>query len=194
MKTCLNAFLAGILSVSLAGVLRADDKPVPATAAPQAAPVAKPTPTAPVGPTMQVKPVLPAATAPVAQPVVAPPAAPAATPAEVKSAKSADVSVSDLAVGTGVQDRVLQGAAKSFQASATSRVFCFGKITAKSAPTAVRYAWSKDGKKIDTVEIKVGGSPWRTWSSKAVDAGAWKVEILDAQDQSVGSVEFTVAP
>ena len=193
MKTCLNVLLAGILTVSLAGILRADDKPAPAPAAPQAAPAANPTPSAPVAPAVQVNPAPPAV--PAAQPVVTPPAPVAApVPAAVKPAKSADVSVSDLAVGTGVQDRVLQGAAKSFQASATNRVYCFGKIAAKSAPTVVRYAWSKDGKKLDTVEIKVGGNPWRTWSTHAVEAGAWKVEILDAQDQLVDSIEFTVAP
>ncbi len=192
MKTCLNAFLAGILSVSLAGILRADDKPVPASAAPQAAPAVNPNPSAPAAPAVQVNPAPPAA--PAVSPVVTPPAAPAVAPAAVKPAKAADVSVSDLAVGTGVQDRVLQGSAKSFQASVTNRVYCFGKIAAKSAPTVVRYAWSKDGKKLDSVEIKVGGNPWRTWSTHAVDAGAWKVEILDAQDQLVDSIEFTVAP
>jgi len=174
MKGCLATLLAGLLSAALAGALRADDK----TAAPAQAPA----------PAMSVTP----AAAPAPAPAVTPAAAPAAAAEPAPAAKSESVTIEDLAVGTGVQDHALQGAGASFSAAAAPKVFCFCKVVTTAAPTKIVQTWFLDGKKLGDVELKVGGSPWRTWSNHTVVPGAWKVEVTDADGKSAGSVEFTV--
>jgi hypothetical protein len=45
------------------------------------------------------------------------------------------------------------------------------------------------------VELNVGGSPWRTWSSKTIDpswTGAWTVEIKDAQGTILQTLNFQI--
>jgi len=189
MKGCLATLLAGLVSAALAGALRADDNTAaPAAPAPKAAPAA-PAPAPAAAPAMSVTP----AAAPAPAPAVAPAAAPAAAaPAVAPAGKSELVTVEDLAVGTGVQDHALQGAGASFSAAAAPKVFCFSKVETKAAPTKIVQTWFLDGKKLGDVELKVGGSPWRTWSNHAVVPGAWKVEVTDADGKSAGSVEFTV--
>jgi hypothetical protein len=45
------------------------------------------------------------------------------------------------------------------------------------------------------VDLEIGGSPWRTWSSKAIPpewSGDWSVEIRDADGAVLETVGFTI--
>jgi hypothetical protein len=71
------------------------------------------------------------------------------------------------------------------------KVYLWVKLTG-SGSDAVKVNW-KVGDNTDTVTLKVGGSPWRTWSSKtAWKAGDWTVTITDASDQVLKELKFTV--
>ena len=119
---------------------------------------------------------------------------PASAPAavEMPAAAAALVSLEGLSVGTAVVDRNLQGASSSFSASDSPRLYCYNRVTTTNAPTTLTHVWIKDGAERGTITLNVGGSPWRTWSNHAVEAGSWKVEVRDAAGTVVDSVDFTV--
>jgi len=98
----------------------------------------------------------------------------------------------DAAVGTGVADRALAGAAESFSAS-VGKLYCFSKIE-NAADSDIEHVWYKDSTEVGRVKLHVGGSPWRTHSSKNLGenaAGNWRCDVV--QDGKVlKSVAFKV--
>lgn len=124
----------------------------------------------------------PAAPAEPATPAVS---APVAAPAPL-------LTLEEASVGTGVMDRAIQGAADSFSSASVEKVYCFTKVTTESTPASVRHVWTKEGAEPVVVELNVGGSPWRTWSSRNVSPGSWTVDIQDAAGTSLKTLSFTV--
>ena len=95
-------------------------------------------------------------------------------------------------VGTAVADRQLTGSAESFPVSAGT-LYCYMKIS-NAADTQIEHVWYKGEAEMARVKLNVGGSPWRTWSSKKVTedaAGDWRCDIV--QDGAVlKSVKFKI--
>ena len=95
-------------------------------------------------------------------------------------------------VGTSIADRTLAGAAESFP-KGTERLFCFSRVT-NAADSEIEHVWYKDDAEQGRVKLKVGGSPWRTYSSKLLGedaAGDWRCDVM--QDGKVlKSVAFKV--
>lgn len=123
--------------------------------------------------------------------VIATLAATAVEAQEVSQAGAKAASV-EAAVGTAVADRQLTGMAESFSASAGT-LYCYMKIT-NAADTQVEHVWYKGDTEMSRVTLKVGGTPWRTWSTKKLPAdaaGDWRCDIV--QDGKVlQSVKFKV--
>ena len=135
------------------------------TASPAAPAIAKPVAPAPAAPT-EAKPTAPA------------PAASSETKPVV--AEAASLTVEEIAVATSVENHAPVGAAESFPAS-TEKLFCYSKVAGGKEGDTIVHRWSHDGKMISEVTLKVNGSPWRTFSTKALDedaAGSWTVEVL----------------
>ncbi len=96
-------------------------------------------------------------------------------------------------VGTAVVDRQLQGAAESFPAS-VGTVYCFIKVGKTQAGSTIEAVWYHGDTEVGRKELNIGGSPWRTWSSKIVPpeaTGDWHVDIV-AAGKVVQTVKFTV--
>jgi hypothetical protein len=105
------------------------------------------------------------------------------------AASAEGLQVADAKLGKGVQDRNITEEATTF--AVNDKVYLWVKLTG-SGSDAVKVNW-KVGDSTDTVTLKVGGSPWRTWSSKtAWKAGDWTVTITDASDQVLKELKFTV--
>ena len=104
-----------------------------------------------------------------------------------KAAASAEA-----AVGTSIADRTLAGQAESFP-KGTEKLYCFTRLT-NAADTEVEHVWYKGDVEQARVKLKVGGSPWRTHSSKQLGpdgSGDWRCEVV--QDGKVlKSVAFKV--
>ncbi|MBI2403642.1 MAG: DUF2914 domain-containing protein [Gemmatimonadetes bacterium] len=101
--------------------------------------------------------------------------------------------VVDAAVGTAVVDRELQGAAEMFPAT-VGTVYCFSRIGQTQAGTTIEHVWYFGEEEVARVELSIGGSPWRTWSSKTIPAeatGSWRVDIV-ANGNLLKSLSFTV--
>ena len=107
----------------------------------------------------------------------------------LSTASAEGLQVADAKLGKGVQDRNITEEATSF--ALNDKVYLWLKLTSGGADP-VKVSW-KVGDSVDTVTLKVGGSPWRTWSSKtAWKAGDWTVTISDASDQVLKELKFTV--
>ena len=105
------------------------------------------------------------------------------------TASAEGMQVADAKLGKGVQDRNITEEATSF--ALNDKVYLWLKLTG-GGTDPVKVSW-KVGDSVDTVTLKVGGNPWRTWSSKtAWKAGDWTVTISDASDQVLKELKFTV--
>jgi Protein of unknown function (DUF2914) len=95
-----------------------------------------------------------------------------------------------------VVNRAPVGAGNSF-ATSIDKIFCFTKIVGATHPTEIIHVWYFDGAERDRITLSVGGSPWRTYSSKRLrpsDIGPWQVDILDAGGNMLDRVAFDVVP
>jgi hypothetical protein len=124
-------------------------------------------------------------------PLLAQGEAPAAVP-------SAQVEV---AFGTGLDraNRSLESEAATFAADAftaeAGQVYCLTRIRNLDVPATVTHVWYHEGKTMARVDLTIGSSDWRTWSSKRILPewkGAWEVKVLDANGVVLGSGGFAV--
>jgi hypothetical protein len=112
------------------------------------------------------------------------------TAQEQASAKAA--TTVEAAVGTAIADRALTGAGDSFKADAGT-LYCFSKVY-NGADTEIEHVWYKGDQEMGRVKLKVGGSPWRTHSSKKLGenpAGDWRCDVVQG-GKVLQSVKFKV--
>jgi hypothetical protein len=121
-----------------------------------------------------------------------PAATPAATTPAAETAPAANsLSVEKIAVGTSVENRELMGTATEFDAT-VGKVYCWTKVNASMPPAKVRHLWSVDGQQEADVALTINYPSARTWSSKTVRPGQWKVEVADEAGTVLSSTAFTV--
>ncbi len=115
-------------------------------------------------------------------------------------APAASVTV-DVAFGADVDrtTRALVGESNEFAAAGFTaeegRVFCLTRIENMVVPATVTHVWYYEGKTMARVELNVGATHWRTWSSKRILpgwTGNWEVKVLDADGMVLASGGFTV--
>ena len=102
-----------------------------------------------------------------------------------------DISV-ELVLATDVQDREPVGEATSFPAD-VGQIYAWMRVTGATGQ-AIEVVWTY-GETTFTVPLEIGGSPWRTWSSKTIPpawTGEWRVEVKDRNGTVVASRDFTV--
>jgi hypothetical protein len=102
----------------------------------------------------------------------------------------------ELGFGTGIdrQTRSLTGESGVFPVG-QERVFCRMHILNAPAPTTVTHAWYWEGKTMAQVELNVGSTNWRTWSSKRLLptwTGNWEVKVLDQAGKVLATSSFQV--
>lgn len=105
------------------------------------------------------------------------------------AAFSEGLQVAEAKLGKGVQERAITEESSSF--AVNDKVYLVLKLTGGPSDP-IKVGW-KIGDATDTVTLKVGGNPWRTWSSKtAWKAGDWTVTITDAGGQVLKELTFKV--
>ena len=110
------------------------------------------------------------------------------------AAFAADLQVEEAVVCTNVVDREPVDSAVSFPAS-VGRLYAFTRIIGAPDPTQVVHVWYYGDVERARVTLAVNGSNWRTYSSKVIqehEIGAWRVEVLDADGNSLDTVQFDV--
>lgn len=91
-----------------------------------------------------------------------------------------------------IVDRMPQDAGVLFPAD-IGELFCWTRVTG-AADTTIQHVWIHGDLEFP-VAHEIGGSPWRTWSSKVIPeewAGDWSVEIRDAEGNVLETLQFTV--
>jgi hypothetical protein len=84
--------------------------------------------------------------------------------------------------GTGVSFPVTVG-----------RLCCFTRILGASEPTTITHVWYYGTEERARVELIIKGNPWRTYSSKIIQAhevGSWRVEVLDPEGTVLKVMQF----
>jgi hypothetical protein len=115
-----------------------------------------------------------------------------ATPIAAQEQAAAQAATAEVKVGTAVVDREISGEADTFAADA-GRLYCFSRVS-NAADSEIEHVWYKDDAEVARVKLRVGGSPWRTHSSKRLGenpAGNWRCDVV--KDGTVlKSVNFKV--
>ncbi len=177
----------------------AEPEPQPARPAPAAPPTPPPAPAAqPSAPS--AAPAAAQAPEPAPEPTAAEaPAAPAPTPPPAQPAPSGDSAyafeILELSAGTGVEQRAPVGVSSAFGLD-VGEVWAYVNVKYDGEPTTVTMVWKRDGAEKWRIDLQVKKSPhWRTWSRKKMgpkDAGAWTVDLLDADGVLLRTLAFDV--
>ena len=96
--------------------------------------------------------------------------------------------VSEAKLGKSVQNREIVDEATTF--AVNEKAYLWLRVT--GGPGEINVTWSI-GDHSDTVPLKIGGSPWRTWANKTLwQAGDWKVTVTDSAGQVLKEISFQV--
>jgi hypothetical protein len=124
--------------------------------------------------------------------LLSPSIARAQNPAQA-GAPTANAATAEASVGTAIADRALTGAAESFP-KGTEKLFCFSKVTGADSTSGIEHVWYKGDTEVARVKLKIGGSPWRTYSSKTLGpdaSGDWRCDVVQ-NGTVLQSVKFKV--
>ena len=99
--------------------------------------------------------------------------------------------VEKIALGTGVESREVVGEATEFDVSA-GRVYCWTRIVSQNVPTTIKHVWYTDEQTPAEVPLNVNYPTTRTWSSKTIGPGVWRVEVVSETGEVLASTGFTV--
>jgi hypothetical protein len=124
--------------------------------------------------------------------LLSPAVAHAQNPAQA-GAPAAAAASAEASVGTAIADHALSGAAESFP-KGTAKLYCFSKVTGADTTSGIEHVWYKGDTEVGRVKLKVGGSPWRTYSSKTLGAdasGDWRCDVVQ-NGTVLQSVKFKV--
>ncbi|NIM29122.1 MAG: DUF2914 domain-containing protein [Gammaproteobacteria bacterium] len=102
--------------------------------------------------------------------------------------------VRDVAISTGVEDRVPTGISSYFDAS-VGKLYAFTRIVGADGETRIYHKWYHGDVLVADVPLNVRSGDWRTWSSKNVQSdwtGDWRVVVVSEDGSVLGSVKFAV--
>jgi hypothetical protein len=91
-----------------------------------------------------------------------------------------------------IVDRMPQDVGTSFPAD-VGQLFCWTRLTGATG-TTIHHVWIHGDMEFPVAQA-IGGSPWRTWTSKTIPAewaGDWRVEIRDEDGDVLETLRFTV--
>ena len=103
----------------------------------------------------------------------------------------ARLAVAEQGLGTGIEGRELVGRSDTFRED--TRVWYWTRIEGGQIGDRIEHVWLRDGVESERTSLRIGGSPWRTYSAKTLhagSAGAWVVEARDADDHVLARQEF----
>lgn len=108
------------------------------------------------------------------------------------AAPASSVSV-EAVLAHAVIDRMPQDSATAFPPD-VGQISLWTRVT-DGTGQAIHHVWFRGNEEVGDVELQIGGSPWRTWSTKTVPAewtGPWHVEVRDAAGNVLATIAFTV--
>jgi hypothetical protein len=107
------------------------------------------------------------------------------------SATDQGLKVEKAVAATSVESREPVGESQEFEAT-VGTVYCWTKIAATTVPATIKHVWYAGDQKVFEKALDIKFPSTRTWSSKSVKAGNWRVDVTDDAGTVLGSVSFTV--
>ena len=107
---------------------------------------------------------------------------------------SAVMTINRFVACQAVEEREPVGATNTF-AAGTETAYAYLEAASISADVQVSFVWIHEGKEVARVPLTIRqGNRWRTYSSKKLAGrpGSWRVEMQDAKEAVLASVDFTV--
>lgn len=104
---------------------------------------------------------------------------------------SAQVTV-EAEIATAIVERMPEGVGSEFPAD-VGDLYCWSHVVGAEDST-ISHVWIYRESEF-VVPLTIGGSPWRTWSSKVIPpewTGEWRVEIRDSGGDVLEELVFTV--
>lgn len=105
-----------------------------------------------------------------------------------------DLEVTEIFLGTGVENREAIGVDTIFSAD-VGKLYCWTKITGATTETQISHNWYYQDQEVVKIDIMVKYPSYRCWSIKTIYPemkGNWRVDIVDAEGDTIGSISFTV--
>ena len=102
--------------------------------------------------------------------------------------------VQDVAIATGVYERVPTGISSNFDTS-VGKLYAFTRIVGAEGDTRVYHKWYHGDVLVADVPLNVRSGDWRTWSTKNVQpdwTGDWRVVVVSEDGSILGMVKFAV--
>jgi len=93
-----------------------------------------------------------------------------------------------------VLDRVPQNTGTAFPAD-VGELILWTRVSNANPDETIHHVWFHGDEQVADVELRIGGSPWRTWSRKTIPpeaTGAWRVEVRNAAGTVLQRVDFTI--
>ena len=115
----------------------------------------------------------------------------ASAPAAAQQESRLQLGVEKAVVAKAVEGREPVGVAKEFNAS-VGQVSCWTKVIAATVPTKIKHVWYVDNQKVFEMTLDIHYHKTRTWSTKKIRPGNWRVDVTDATGNILTSVSFTV--
>ena len=122
-------------------------------------------------------------------PTPPPPMPPPAAAAPATSAMTVSA-----VLARSVVDRVPQDTGTAFPGT-VGELYLWTRVTGAMAEDSIHHVWFRGAEQVADIALRVGGSPWRTWSRKTIgstDAGEWHVEVRDVAGNVLARVDFVV--
>lgn len=131
-----------------------------------------------------------------------PPVDVAPTPSKPTTAQSAPttpapslLSITEYGVGTAVENHNLVGQSDRFSEGA--QVAFWTRVEGGTRGHRIDHVWLREGVEAGRVSLRIGGSSWRTYSTKTLYAGVagdWAVEARDDAGRVLARSEFVCVP
>ncbi len=109
-------------------------------------------------------------------------------------AAQAQLAVDESAIALDVIDRMPVGADSTFTAG-VERLSCWTRVSGVEVAATLHHVWIWNDQEMADVVLDIAGSPWRTFSNKAIMAdwtGDWRVEVRDDTGNVIETIRFTV--
>jgi hypothetical protein len=152
---------------------------------PQSAPTATPRPVETATPP-------PPAPAPVREPTPAPQPSRARPRQTAPAVTPSSLTVTEFGLGDRLETAGAAGEGATFPRGA--RVVFATRVVGGRAGERIRHVWLRDGRIEQSIRLRLGGTSWRTHSTKTLGrGGAWAVEARDAGGRVLQRMEFRVA-
>jgi hypothetical protein len=116
------------------------------------------------------------------------PAVPYAAQAETQTG----LRVEEIVVCAAVKDRTPTGVADTFPSDIYG-LYCFTRVAGAGDTLAIKHVWYRGETVAAEARLPVRGSPWRTWSYKAMHddwKGPWKVDVTSPDGSVIASKKF----